>query len=116
MAFKTPEPIVNELVDDIGSIIQYNPYVKNESGDWAFSETPIRARKLHNGMAMETKAYPKEHIYAGNKGKYKLVDTETGLMVGFASGYDDAIRISQDEELLAKIKRAKELRKKLAHE
>ena len=121
---KNPMQLANTILDsvsepqpEVGKIIQYNPYVRNSTtGEFEFGENPIRARQLHNGMAVETKKADKDHTYFGHSGRYKVVDLETGLMVGWVNNYDDGITLSQDKDFLEKIRLAKEARKRLRHE
>ena len=98
--------------EGVGSIMTYYPSVKGEDGEMKKSEQGIRAKKLNNGLAVETKAQNKEHIYAGNKGKYKVVDIDSGLIAGYVSSYEDALKLSKDKEFVEKLTRARESMKR----
>ena len=93
----------------VGKIKTYKPVGRTTSGEIGELGTESRARTLYNGLLMETKKSPKEHFYGGSKGNYKIIDEETGTLVGFAKDYEDAIKYSQNQEWLDKIKRAKEV-------
>ena len=102
-----------KIVGEIGSKTTYNPWGKNlETNEWQQLDTPINARVLNNGLLVHTKKEPREMIYAGNRGIYRMVDKDTGLLVGYAKNFDDALRISNDKEFVDKLNRARELHKK----
>ena len=104
------EDIDDEEADEegVGSVISYVPAARQEDGSFKQTAKPVRAKKLNNGLAVETKAMGKEHIYAGNKGKYKVVDVESGLIAGYVSSYEDALKLSKDKEFVEKLNRARE--------
>ena len=105
------EEPTNENKTDIqvGKIKTYKPVGRTTSGEIVELGTESRARTLHNGLLMETKKSPKEHFYGGSQGNYKIIDEETGTLVGFAKDYEDAIKYSQNQEWIDRIKRAKEV-------
>ena len=92
-----------------GNIVQYNAFMRDSNGGATKSKETYRARELSNGLAVETKAQPTEHHYAGNNGKYKVIDLETGSIVGYAKNYNDAYILSQDKEFINKINNAKKV-------
>lgn len=95
--------------EKIGKIIKYSPYKNMGGGVFKKDDdNQVRVKTLHNGLAMETKATPNEHIYHEQVGKYKLVDLDTGTMVGWAKDYEDAVKKSQDQDFIGAINRAKE--------
>lgn len=122
MAKNNLESGINELVeeskieDNIGKKIKYNAWGRDQNNEWKQLPEQQSARQLYNGLAVHTKKEPRERIYAGSSGNYKVVDLDTGLMVGFAKDYDDAVKMSQNQELLDKIKRAKDLHKRMRKE
>ena len=93
----------------VGKIKTYRPVGRTANGQIGELGTEARAKTLHNGLLMETKKSPREHFYGGSKGNYKIIDEETGTLVGFAKDYEDAIKYSQNQEWLDRIKRAKEV-------
>ena len=93
----------------VGKIKTYKPVGRTTNGEIGELGTEVRAKTLHNGLLMETKKNPKERFYGGSKGNYKIIDEETGTLVGFAKDYEDAIKYSQNREWLDRIKRAKEV-------
>ena len=114
---ETNEEIETEWFDknykptEPGKIINYKPYMNYGNGKVGRGNVTKRAKTLNNGLAMETKGDTKEHIYFGYKGKYKVVDLQTGLMVGWANNYEDAMKMSNDQQFIDKINNAKEQHK-----
>lgn len=90
---------------DVGKIIKYQPMLNNK-GNFDYGED-VRAKKLNNGLAMETKKYSKSHTYFGSNGQYKLVDIESGLSVGWANSYEEALKKSKDKDFIGAIERAR---------
>ena len=81
-------------------------------GSFVQTDKTIRAKKLNNGLAVETKAQNGQKVYAGYKGRYKIVDVDSGYFVAFADSYEDALKISKDKEFIEKVNRARESMKK----
>ena len=102
---------------DVGKIIKYKPYMRTYTGmDFVegYSDEEIRAKKLNNGLAMETKKYKSRGQFDKNeKGQYvektyyKLVDIESGLSAGRAESFEDALKKSKDPEFVEKLERAR---------
>ena len=107
--YKAEPKIQSSSGASVGKIKTYKPVGRTTSGEIGELGTEVRAKTLHNGLLMETKKSSKERFYGGSKGNYKIIDEETGTLVGFAKDYEDAIKYSQNQEWLDRIKRAKEV-------
>jgi len=94
--------------EGVGKIIKYQPYVRGTTGDWNYGED-TRAKKLNNGLAMETKKQKNNHVYRGTEGVYKLVDIESGTTVGWAKDYEDALKKSKDRDFIGAVERARKV-------
>lgn len=100
--------------EGVGKVIKYRPFLSGAGGDrWGDEE--IRAKKLNNGIAMETKKFKSGGQFNKDEnGKYvpkqyyKLVDIESGLSVGKAESYEEALAKSKDPEFVEKLERARE--------
>ena len=100
--------------EGVGKVIKYRPFLSGAGGDrWGDEE--IRAKKLNNGIAMETKKFKSGGQFNKDEnGKYvakqyyKLVDIESGLSVGRAESYEEALAKSKDPEFVEKLERARE--------
>lgn len=103
------EEIVNSAKDtEVGKVTKYSPFLRQSDGSWKKDDTQQkRVKTLNNGLAMETKAQPREMIYHEQVGKYRLVDVETGTTVGWAKDFDDALKKSNDADFIGAINRAK---------
>ena len=89
---------------DVGKIIKYQPMVNN-NGTFDYGED-VRAKKLNNGLAMETKKYKSKGQF-GSEEYYKLVDIESGLSAGRAESYEDALKKSKDPEFIKRLEDAR---------
>ena len=91
--------------EGVGKIIKYQPML-NDKGEFKYGDD-VRAKKLNNGLAMETKKQKTNRVYYGTEGVYKLVDTESGLTVGWAKDYEEALKKSKDKDFIGAIERAR---------
>ena len=120
--YKNPLEQANDMIaqgptydideEGVGTIIKYKPWIRvrqpNENDDGFDWGDEVRARKLNNGLAVETKKYNRPHIYGGQSGNYKIIDVDSGLMAGWANSYEDALKLSKTKEYIDKVIRARE--------
>ena len=110
--FPDEESEESEDEKDVGKIIKYQPMLNN-NGNFDYGED-VRAKKLNNGLAMETKRYKYKGQFTKNekgqyedKYRYKMVDIDSGLSVGYADSYEEALKKSKDPEFVEKLERAR---------
>lgn len=100
--------------EGVGKVIKYRPFLSGAGGNrWGDEE--IRAKKLNNGLAMETKKFKSIGQFdKDEKGRYvakqyyKLVDIESGLSAGRVESYEEALKKSKDPEFLERLNKARE--------
>lgn len=93
--------------EGVGKVIKYRPFLRDSLSSGKYSDEEVRAKKLNNGLAMETKKQPRKHTYFKSEGVYKLVDIESGLSVGWANSYEEALKKSKDKDFIGAVERAR---------